>query len=219
MRDAAAARRLRRIALMKLNPLCVVRIPCNGESDWPSVCNGRRLPLALSSLMPYLAAMNDLITQHATTLGHLLAGRGATVTSAESCTGGGIAEAITRVPGSSAWFGCGFITYSNQSKSALLAVPPVLIEQHGAVSETVVSAMVQGAMQQARADYGVAVSGIAGPTGGRPDKPVGSVWLAWAGPNAKFARLFQFDGDRAEVRQRATIEALVGLIECVESTV
>lgn len=169
--------------------------------------------------MSYLAVMKDPITQHAEIVGRLLAERSAKVTSAESCTGGGIAEAITRIPGSSAWFDCGFITYSNPAKSQLLSVPAALIEQHGAVSETVVTAMVQGAIRSAGADYGVAVSGIAGPAGGTPEKPVGTVWLAWAGPNAHYARLFQFDGDRAAVRRKATTEALVGLIECIENTV
>lgn len=175
--------------------------------------------LALQPSMSYLALMNDLLTQYAERLGQLLTERQAKVTTAESCTGGGIAEAITRVSGSSAWFDCGFITYSNQAKSQLLAVPAELIAQHGAVSETVVMAMAHGAVERAGAEFGVAVSGIAGPSGGTDDKPVGTVWLAWKGPQGAYARRFVFTGDRAAVRLQAVAEALRGMVESVESTV
>lgn len=108
-------------------------------------------------------------------LGQLLRGPKHTVTTAESCTGGGIGQAITLVPGSSAWFEAGYITYSNRIKSKLLGVPSALIEAHGAVSEPVVLAMAAGAIQHSAANYAVAVSGVAGPDGGTPNKPVGTV--------------------------------------------
>lgn len=184
---------------------------CRNELLWPMNF------LALQPSMSYLALMNDLLRQYAERLGRLLTERQAKVTTAESCTGGGIAEAITRISGSSAWFDCGFITYSNQAKSQLLAVPAALIAEHGAVSETVVMAMVQGAIAQVGVEFGVAVSGIAGPTGGSENKPVGTVWLAWAGPQGAHARRFLFAGDRAEVRFQAVTEALRGLIESVEN--
>lgn len=113
-------------------------------------------------------------------LGQLLRGPKHTVTTAESCTGGGIGQAITLVPGSSAWFEAGYITYSNRIKSKLLGVPSALIEAHGAVSEPVVLAMAAGAIQHSAANYAVAVSGVAGPDGGTPNKPVGTVCFAQA---------------------------------------
>ena len=109
----------------------------------------------------------------------LLVARGTTVTTAESCTGGLIASMLTRVPGSSAAFEAGFVTYSNRMKSDLLAVPTRLLQEHGAVSEAVVRAMAQGALKRSGADLAIAVSGIAGPDGGSADKPVGTVWIAW----------------------------------------
>lgn len=109
----------------------------------------------------------------------MLVARDATVCTAESCTGGLIASMLTRVPGSSAVFEAGFVTYSNRMKSTLLDVPPALLQTHGAVSEPVVRAMAMGALDRSGADFTIAVSGIAGPDGGSADKPVGTVWLAW----------------------------------------
>ena len=109
----------------------------------------------------------------------LLCARGEQITTAESCTGGLIASMLTRVPGSSAAFEAGFVTYSNRMKSDLLAVPEVLLEEHGAVSEPVVRAMAEGAMARSGATMAIAVSGIAGPQGGSAEKPVGTVWIAW----------------------------------------
>lgn len=131
---------------------------------------------------------------------------------AESCTGGGIAEAVTRTPGSSAWFGHGWVTYSNAAKEAQLGVPAGLLAAHGAVSEPVVRAMAEGARQRAGADWAVAVSGIAGPDGGTPDKPVGLVWFAWAGPENCFSEACVFPGDRAAVRAHSVSHAMRKLI-------
>ena len=115
----------------------------------------------------------------ASELGATLAARGWRVTCAESCTGGGVACAITEVAGSSRWFETGFVTYANDIKTAVLGVQQTTLATHGAVSEQVVREMALGALERSGADYAIAVSGIAGPEGGTEDKPVGTVWLAW----------------------------------------
>ncbi|WP_417791907.1 CinA family protein [Stutzerimonas xanthomarina] len=152
------------------------------------------------------------LTELAAQLGHVLQQKTAQVTTAESCTGGGIAEAITRIAGSSAWFEAGFVTYSNRQKSCQLRVPEHLFSEVGAVSREVVEAMTRGAQAASGARYAVAVSGVAGPGGGSPEKPVGTVWLAWACNDERYSRRFQFDGDRQAVREQSVKAALVGLI-------
>ena len=134
------------------------------------------------------------------------------MTTAESCTGGGIAEAITRIAGSSAWFEAGFVTYSNQQKTRQLEVPEPLFTRVGAVSREVVEAMVQGAQAQSGARFAVAVSGVAGPGGGSPEKPVGTVWLAWGAGDEVSSERRHFAGNRDEVRRQTVIAALEGLI-------
>ncbi len=144
--------------------------------------------------------------------------RGAMMATAESCTGGLIAAACTELAGSSAWFDRGFVTYSNQAKTELLWVDAELITQHGAVSEPVARAMAQGALVRAKVDYGVAVTGVAGPSGGSPDKPVGTVWLAWAARDGRLlSRVCLFEGDRAHIRQQTCVEALQGLIRLAQA--
>ena len=155
----------------------------------------------------------DPITTLATRLGEHLRRFNAQVTTAESCTGGGIAEAITRVPGSSAWFEAGYVTYSNTQKTRQLGVPAALFGQVGAVSQEVVEAMVRGALAASGARFAVAVSGVAGPDGGSPGKPVGTVWLAWGDGNHVFSERRQFDGDREAVRRQTVIAALDGLLQ------
>ena len=154
----------------------------------------------------------DPISQLAAELGHQLQTLNAQVTTAESCTGGGIAEAITRIAGSSAWFEAGFVTYSNQQKTRQLNVPPALFTQVGAVSREVVEAMVRGAQAQSSARFAVAVSGVAGPGGGSVDKPVGTVWLAWGVGSEVSAECRHFPGDRDDVRRQTVEAALEGLI-------
>ena len=154
----------------------------------------------------------DQISQHAAELGMLLKALNAQVTIAESCTGGGIAEAITRIAGSSAWFEAGFVTYSNQQKTRQLEVPEPLFARVGAVSREVVAAMVRGAQRQSGARFAVAVSGVAGPGGGSPEKPVGTVWLAWGAGDEVSSERRHFPGNRDEVRQQTVIAALEGLI-------
>ncbi|MEA1605284.1 CinA family protein [Pseudomonas spirodelae] len=152
------------------------------------------------------------LTRLATELGEQLLAAKAQVTTAESCTGGGIAEAITRVPGSSAWFEAGFVTYSNKQKSRQLEVPESLFTTVGAVSQEVVEAMVRGAQANSGARFAVAVSGVAGPDGGTPQKPVGTVWLAWGDGEQLFSVRRQFSGDRGEVRRQTVEAALAGLL-------
>ena len=154
----------------------------------------------------------DSITQLAASLGEHLQTLNAHVTTAESCTGGGIAEAITRIPGSSAWFEAGYVTYSNTQKTLQLQVPSELFDQVGAVSREVVEAMVRGAQINARARFAVAVSGVAGPDGGSVEKPVGTVWLAFAAGDQVTCERKLFPGDRDEVRRQTVKAALEGLL-------
>lgn len=146
-------------------------------------------------------------------LGDALRTRGQRVATAESCTGGLIAAACTAVAGSSDWFERGFVSYSNAAKTEMLGVAPTLIEAHGAVSAEVARAMAEGALGHADADLAVAVTGIAGPGGAVPGKPVGTVWLALArkaGPVQ--AELLRFGGDRAQVREQTVDAALQRLL-------
>ena len=139
--------------------------------------------------------------------------RGLMMATAESCTGGLIAGACTDVSGSSDWFERGFVTYSNAAKSELLGVPAEWIEAHGAVSEPVARAMAAGALTHSAAQLAVAVTGVAGPTGGSADKPVGTVWFGWATPAGTFTEHQRFDGDRAAVRAATVRHALAGLLQ------
>jgi len=153
-------------------------------------------------------------------LGAQLLTRGEWLATAESCTGGGIAHCVTAIAGSSGWFERGFVTYSNAAKLDLLGVPETTLERHGAVSEAVARAMAQGALLHSRADWAVAVTGIAGPGGGSPEKPVGTVCFAWAQKDgACEARTCHFAGDRAAVRAQSVEQALLGLQQRVAASV
>jgi nicotinamide-nucleotide amidase len=136
------------------------------------------------------------------------------VVTAESCTGGWIAKTLTDLPGSSAWFDAGVVTYSYGAKEALLGVNPRTLERTGAVSEETVLEMVSGALARFGAGMAVAVTGIAGPSGGTPEKPVGTVWIGWKrrGGYAR-AKLFHFAGDREAVRRQTVAAALAGIRE------
>lgn len=151
-------------------------------------------------------------------VGQALAARGLRLVTAESCTGGGIAAALTEIPGSSAWFERGYVTYSNAAKMQSLGVLPATLAVHGAVSAETVREMALGALAHAEAEVAVAVSGIAGPDGGSPDKPVGTVWIAWArsGVDGAPARRFVFPGDRAAVRAAAVRAALAGVLALLD---
>jgi nicotinamide-nucleotide amidase len=141
--------------------------------------------------------------------------RGWRVATAESCTGGWIAKALTDVPGSSQWFDGGIVSYSNAAKAAVLGVPNDVLAAHGAVSEATVRAMADGARQRFDVPLAVAVSGVAGPGGGSPDKPVGTVWFAWAGPSGVSTARRQFLGGRESVRRQSVALALERLVDLV----
>ena len=143
----------------------------------------------------------------------LLTAREARLATAESCTGGWIAKSLTDLPGSSAWFEYGVVVYGNDAKETLLALDPALIEAHGAVSEAVAVQMAAAVRAVSEADVAVAVTGIAGPDGGTPDKPVGTVWLAWDGPGVRAASRHEvFAGDRESIRRRSVVAALNGIL-------
>jgi len=146
----------------------------------------------------------------------LLVKKGLFFAAAESCTGGLIAAACTDLSGSSNWFERGFVTYSNAAKTDMLGVDAALINQHGAVSEAVARAMVQGAIRHSGAQVAVAVTGVAGPTGGTAAKPVGTVWFGFATPTGVITETRHFDGDRAAVRQATVRHALARLVELLK---
>ena len=153
------------------------------------------------------------ITELVERVAHLLRAREATLATAESCTGGWIAKALTDKAGSSDWFGYGIVTYSNEAKETLLGLAPELIDMHGAVSSEVAAQMAVGVRAISDADVAVAVSGIAGPDGGTDEKPVGTVWLAWKGPGSRAAtQLAKFDGDRESIRRQTVVAALKGIL-------
>ena len=147
-------------------------------------------------------------------LGRELLNRGEWLATAESCTGGWVAQAVTAIAGSSTWFDRGFVTYSNAAKVEMLGVPETTLERHGAVSEATARAMAQGALKNSRADWAVAITGIAGPTGGTPEKPVGMVCFAWAQRDGGCEALTcHFAGTRTEVREQASRLALSGALK------
>ena len=149
----------------------------------------------------------------ATQLGRAALANGALIATAESCTGGLIAGVITAVAGSSDWFERGFVTYSNAAKIGELGVPGDALDRFGAVSEEVALAMAQGAIRASRAQWAMAVTGIAGPTGGSAEKPVGTVCFAWVGPSVHEAEQRLLAGDRAAIRRESVHVALQGLID------
>jgi len=161
--------------------------------------------------------VTDIATTHAEQLAELFLKTSSKLTTAESCTGGGLAEILTRIPGSSAWFERGFVTYSNDSKQEMLGVSLETLQQFGAVSEETASAMAKGAVDNSRADYAVSITGIAGPDGGTDDKPVGTVCLAWykRGEGGSTTRIC-FDGDRLKIREQSCLLAMQGLLDLLQ---
>ncbi|WP_039784542.1 CinA family protein [Herbaspirillum huttiense] len=148
----------------------------------------------------------------ATRVGHTLKAKGLLLATAESCTGGGIAHAITEIAGSSEWFDCGFVTYSNASKNELLDISEALIAQHGAVSEEIAGAMAEGAVANSSSDVAVSTTGIAGPGGAVPGKPVGTVCFGWRVGDKTYTERLVFKGDRRAVREQAVVHSLQGLL-------
>jgi len=168
--------------------------------------------------------MNDAIgsdaqlEQRARSVAELLLARGQSMVAAESCTGGWIAKVLTDVAGSSAWFECGVVAYSYEAKEALLGVRPQTLERTGAVSQETAIEMVSGALARYGASVAVAVTGVAGPSGGTPDKPVGTVWIGWKRRGGyAHAELFHFDGDREAVRRQTVAAALDGVRKILTS--
>jgi nicotinamide-nucleotide amidase len=157
--------------------------------------------------------LNRAIEAEVSALADALRKRGWRLAAAESCTGGLIAAACTSIAGSSDWFERGFVTYSNAAKTELLGVDPALIARHGAVSEEVALAMAAGALKHAAAELAVAVTGIAGPGGAVPGKPVGTVWLAWGVSGDLRSECLQLPGDRSAVRSATVQRALSRLHE------
>lgn len=157
------------------------------------------------------------ILQLCTELAQALKASGHMLATAESCTGGLIAACCTGLSGSSDWFERGFVTYSNTAKTEQLGVPAALIVAHGAVSEPVARAMALGALAHSRARASVAVTGVAGPTGGSPEKPVGLVWFGWALGDQAWTECRRFDGDRDAVREATVRHGLTGLLERLAS--
>lgn len=159
--------------------------------------------------------MSDIIDL-AARVGKALQNKGWFLSTAESCTGGGVAQAITEIPGSSEWFDCGFVTYSNASKSELLDISPALIAQHGTVSEEIAAAMAEGAMANSNASVTVSTTGIAGPAGAVSGKPVGTVCFGWSVGDVTHTERLVFKGGRQAVREQSVAHALQGLLRYLE---
>ena len=156
------------------------------------------------------------LLQLSSLLGERLQARGWRVATAESCTGGGIAAAITAIAGSSAWFEYGIVSYANHAKEKLLQVDSDTLLQEGAVSRAVVEQMLAGVLQLSGAEIALAVSGVAGPSGGTPEKPVGTVWFAWGLASGKtYSECFSFVGDRASIQAQSVVQGLSGLLNLI----
>ena len=164
--------------------------------------------------MPNEQTITDIFTL-AASVGQALQAHRLVLATAESCTGGGISQAVTEVAGSTSWFDCGFVVYSNASKTELLDVPDALIAQFGSVSEEVAAVMAQGALANSNANIALSTTGIAGPTGAVPGKPVGTVCFGWATKDAVHTERLVFTGDRQAVREQSVRHALQGLLRFV----
>ncbi len=160
--------------------------------------------------------MTNDILDLAARVGQALQAKNLLLVTAESCTGGGIAQAITEIAGSTSWFDCGFVAYSNSSKTELLDVPAALIAQMGAVSEEVAAAMAIGALANSNAHVALSTTGIAGPTGAVPGKPVGTVCFGWVKGDHSYTERLVFAGDRQAVREQTVLHALQGLLRFIE---
>lgn len=159
---------------------------------------------------------DSVIHQLAIRVGNQLRAGRLFLTSAESCTGGLVAAAVTEISGSSQWFERGFITYSNQSKTEMIGVPTELIERHGAVSEPVARAMAEGALRNSRAQIAVAITGLAGAGGATEHKPVGTVYFAWSNRLHTTSEMLLFKGKRQQIRRSAATHALRGVLKLLD---
>jgi nicotinamide-nucleotide amidase len=161
-------------------------------------------------------ATDNVVHQLAIRVGNRLRDERLMLVTAESCTGGMVAAAITDISGSSGWFERGFVTYSNLAKSEMIGVPAEMIERHGAVSEQVARAMAEGALRNSRAQVSLAITGVAGPAGGSDAKPVGTVVLAWTNRLHTVSEVQLFRGDRAQIRTQAAVHALRGVLTLLD---
>jgi len=162
-------------------------------------------------------SVSRLLDQLAIQAGVALADKSLMLATAESCTGGLVAAAITDVSGSSGWFERGFVTYSNEAKSTMLGVPAKLIRDHGAVSEEVARSMAEGALLNSRAQVALSVTGVAGPNGGTPEKPVGMVCFGWSNRITTHTETQRFRGDRGQIRRQAAEHAMRGLLDLIRN--
>lgn len=157
--------------------------------------------------------MDNELFELAERLGQSLKAKGCKIATAESCTGGWIAQVITEIPGSSDWFDCGFVTYSNNAKVQMLGVNPQTLAQHGAVSAQIAKEMAAGALANSEADWAIAVTGVAGPDGGSEEKPVGTVYVAWQSKDGFLnAEKMSLSGNRHQIRRQTVIRAIEGLL-------
>lgn len=157
-------------------------------------------------------AADDQLQAAGADIGRLLLARRMKLAAAESCTGGWLSKVVTEIAGCSDWFDCSFVAYSYEAKESMLGVSRVTLEEHGAVSQETVVEMVRGALSRSRANVAVAITGIAGPSGGTPGKPVGTVWLAWGrGHHPPVTRVVHLQGDREAVRRQTVAVAFDGL--------
>ncbi len=161
--------------------------------------------------------MPDSLTSLATLVGARLREKGALLVTAESCTGGWVAQAVTAIAGCSEWFERGFVAYSNAAKEELLGVRSGTLDRHGAVSEETARELALGALQHSKGTISVAVTGVAGPSGGTPAKPVGMVCFAWATKDGILSESRHFGGDRESVRRQSVVRALRGVLEVLDS--
>jgi nicotinamide-nucleotide amidase len=193
--------------------LCPPSIAAKREDFPPRQRSAFPLQRRLRSAEAMMTPPNDAeLRELARALGEKLQATHHMLVTAESCTGGWIAKTVTDIAGSSAWFDCGLAAYSYEAKQALLGVRPQTLEEHGAVSRETAIEMVSGALVHSGASVAVAVTGIAGPTGGTADKPVGTVWIAWKRRGGyPQAQVFHFDGDREAIRRKTVARALQGL--------
>ncbi|MFT3848333.1 MAG: CinA family protein [Propionivibrio sp.] len=167
----------------------------------------------MSSGQTFVVPDQTTLEALAAEVGALLLVNGQRLATAESCTGGWVAQCLTAIAGSSEWFERGFVTYSNEAKQEMLGVDSATLERHGAVSVATAQAMAEGAQRRSRADWAVAITGIAGPSGGSPEKPVGMVCFGWAGPDGVDTDTRYFAGDRAQVRAQSVAHALRGILQ------
>ena len=205
------------LAYLPKDGIIRLRLSSYGEATAEEIQSYINILLPLIS--DYILATEDIAPE--VLLGQLLRQQGATIATAESCTGGRLAAALNAQSGASAYYMGSVVAYDNSVKTSILGVSQEMLDTDGAVSESTVCQMAEGVRRLLHVDYAIATSGIAGPTGGTPDKPVGTVWIAWATPEATEAQCFHFGAarEREQITIRAVTEALVRLVECLKSNV